>query len=321
MNYTASEAELFNNYDLKYSHLSNKRLAEIIVKEEKLSISSNWIRQKISSFRADKNKQKVSFDFEQKEDFELVRTMYEERKPFVLPKSCNDILWMGDLHIPYHDFHALKTAITYGKERGVNTVYLNGDVCDFYAISRFVKDPNKRDLAIELDYVKQFLRQLRKHFPQAKIYYKMGNHDYRWEIYKMTQAQELANLEELKFKNIFKLDELGIELIDALTITKIGKLWGIHGHEMPGGGVNVARNKRMRASDNVIFNHHHLTNDDVVTSIGGLPLGGFAIGCLCGLSPDYMPINSWSHSIGHIQVESDGVFDLQVKKIINGTIK
>jgi hypothetical protein len=50
MNYTASEAELFNNYDLKYSHLSNKRLAEIIVKEEKLSISSNWIRQKISSY-------------------------------------------------------------------------------------------------------------------------------------------------------------------------------------------------------------------------------------------------------------------------------
>jgi predicted phosphodiesterase len=321
MNYTASEAELFRKYDLKHRHLSNKKLAEVIVKEEGLPESHNTMRKKISFFRADKAKQNVDFDFEQKEDFELVRTMYEERKPFVLPKSCNDILFINDIHIPFHDYYALKTTLKYGKDRGVNTIYINGDLIDFYAISRFVRDPNKRDVAIELDYGKQFLRQLRNLFPQAKIYFKLGNHEMRWSTYKQTKADELCNLEELKLQNILKLSEFGVELIDEFTITKIGKLFAIHGHEMPGFGINISRNKRLKALDNIIFGHHHFTQDDFGRSIGDQIIGSFAVGALCGLSPDYMPINNWNLGFAHIQVENDGAFEVQNKKIINGTIK
>lgn len=58
---------------------------------------------------------------------------YELKKErFHIPKSIKKLLILSDIHIPYHSIEAVESAINYGLEQGVDGVYLNGDILDFY---------------------------------------------------------------------------------------------------------------------------------------------------------------------------------------------
>jgi hypothetical protein len=50
-------------------------------------------------------------------------------------------LMISDVHVPYHDIDALKMALRHGKKLEADAVILNGDLCDFYSISFWDKDP------------------------------------------------------------------------------------------------------------------------------------------------------------------------------------
>ena len=100
---------------------------------------------------------------------------------FTLPSDANHILVLSDIHFPYHDEEALGTAIQYGIQQQVNTILLNGDILDFYQLSRFDKDPSKPKMQVELEQGRWFMKALRTAFPKARIYYKIGNHEERLE--------------------------------------------------------------------------------------------------------------------------------------------
>ncbi len=80
--------------------------------------------------------------------------------------------------------------------------HLNGDIIDFYAISRFEKDPRKRNFGHEVLMTRQFLHTLRKLFPNAAIYYKCGNHDVRYDHYIMRNAPDLLGMNEFSFESL-----------------------------------------------------------------------------------------------------------------------
>ena len=86
---------------------------------------------------------------------------------FKLPVSHNDILLLNDIHVPYHNITALTAALKYGMEHEVNTVLLNADSIDFYAISRLEKDPRKRNFGHEVLMTRQILETRRKLFPNS----------------------------------------------------------------------------------------------------------------------------------------------------------
>ena len=58
---------------------------------------------------------------------------------------------LSDIHAPYHNIAALTAAIEFLKKEKVDAVLLNGDTIDFFRLSRFTKDPRKRDFKGELD--------------------------------------------------------------------------------------------------------------------------------------------------------------------------
>ncbi len=89
---------------------------------------------------------------------------------FTLPSDANNILVLSDVHFPYHDEEALGSAIQYGIQEQVNTVLLNGDILDFYQLSRFDKDPSKPKMKTELEQGRWFMKALRTAFPKARIY-------------------------------------------------------------------------------------------------------------------------------------------------------
>src|SRR5271165_7217151 len=89
------------------------------------------------------------------------------------------LVW-NDIHFPYHDPTAIELAIEFAVWFKPHIIWLNGDIIDFYAISRFDKDPN-RQLAMQddIDMTIAFLGRLRGLFPDAEIIYREGNHEAR----------------------------------------------------------------------------------------------------------------------------------------------
>jgi predicted phosphodiesterase len=192
---------------------------------------------------------------EQSNPLDLPPSQESDYKPFKLPTNHNDILLLSDIHVPYHNIQALTLALKYGLEHEVNTILLNGDIIDFYAISRFEKDPRKRNFGHEVLMTRQFLATLRKLFPNAAIYYKCGNHDVRYDHYIMRNAPDLLGMDEFNFESLMKLDELNITFIPDKQIIHAGNLTILHGHELGASvfsPVNIARGLFLRAKSDAL---------------------------------------------------------------------
>ena len=254
----------------------------------------------------------------------LPKSDYKNQKVVRLPRAANNVLLLSDIHIPYHDNKALDLAIGYGVKHEVNTIFLNGDTMDAYQGSNFIKDRRKRDLKGEIDLTRQFLEYLRDIFPKAMIYYKIGNHEERWENYLKTKAPELLGIEEFQLEWILHMKKYDVKPIQGRQKTYIGKLGVLHGHEFGKSvfsPVNPARGLFLRAKSHSIIGHHHQTSEHTETNLKGNSISCFSVGCLCGLEPEYMPINKWNHGFARIERDNSGNFKVENKKIINYEIR
>jgi predicted phosphodiesterase len=247
-----------------------------------------------------------------------------EWEPYVIPKAVTRLLILSDVHIPYHNVEAVTLAMQYGKDKAVNGIMLNGDILDFYGLSTFEKDPRKRRFSEELEMGRQFLRVLRKEFDGVPIYYKLGNHEERYERYLRIKAPELLDVAEFRMDVLLRFGELGVELIDDKRITQFGKLNIMHGHEFGKSvfsPVNPARGLYMRGKENCIAGHNHQTSSHVEPSMNGHVVNTWSTGCLCELHPAYMPINKWNLGFAYAEREADNGFTVHNHTIIKGKIR
>ena len=111
-------------------------------------------------------------------------------------------LILSDLHIPFHDTKAIQAAVEVGIKDEVDCITLNGDVCDFFSISRFDKNPTKSSLKKEIDLTRQFLGWLRDKFKKARIIYKFGNHDEWFDKYLWRKAPEMFGIPEISLAHL-----------------------------------------------------------------------------------------------------------------------
>lgn len=254
-----------------------------------------------------------------KKKFELPESDYEKCEPFIIPKGQNNILILSDIHFPYQDNKALELALNYGLENKVNAIYLNGDIADFYQCSRFTKDRRLRDMAGELEIVRGFLKQLKEMF-NCPIYYKLGNHEKRYEDYLMIKAPELLGIDDFKLEQLLRFREFGVTLVKDKQMALAGKLPILHGHEWFGGfapPVNPARGLFMKAKESCIVGHHHRTSEHTEKSLSGGVVTTWSTGCLCGLEPEYAPYNNYNHGFAHVKVGKDGNYELKNIRIID----
>lgn len=237
-----------------------------------------------------------------------------------IPKDDYRILVMADLHIPDHCEQTIEHALRYGLKKNVDCIVLGGDILDWYSMSAFEKLASGHDLQDELDCGAAFLRSLRKVFPEQKLIWMDGNHEYRVERHKMKNVA-IANLDAMRVKELMFLKDFNVEHYDGFATLQIGKLNVMHGHKLAGAGKMVARNKLMNAMDNVLFFHHHTVQDFFVKTLKGDTIGAFAVGCCCHLRPDYSIHNNWMNGFAIIKVDMDGNFTVDNKKIINGEVR
>jgi predicted phosphodiesterase len=237
--------------------------------------------------------------------------------------SAHEVLCIADIHIPYHDPNALRIALTYGRKRSPDIILINGDAADFFSVSRWEKDPRQRDLAGEIKAVREFLEVLRSAFPKARIIFKKGNHEERWERYLSVKAPELLSVEEFAMEKVLHFDKHGVEPVGDCRPIRVGKLNVIHGHEYKfniSNPVNPARGFFMRAKVHVIGSHLHQSSQHSEKNIDQDVISTWSTGCLCDLHPDYAPLNNWNHGLAFISVDRAGAFHVDNLRIIDGKV-
>lgn len=246
-------------------------------------------------------------------------TVYE---PFIF-KGHKRIGIMSDIHVPYHNIPALTAAISYLKKQKIDGLLLNGDAIDCHRLSRFIKDPKKRNFKLELDTFKELFNVLEKQL-KCKIYFKLGNHEIRYQHFLYEKASELAGIEEFEFENIIKARARGVTIIQDKQVMRMNGLNGIHGHEYIGGisaPVNVARGLYLRGKVSAFQGHNHATSEHSETDMNGKITTTWSIGCLSELHPDYMPLNKWNHGVADVDLDANGSdYEFRNKRIYNGKV-
>jgi predicted phosphodiesterase len=255
------------------------------------------------------------------------------KNPYKLPESDEDdflpfkitghkrIAVFSDIHVPYHSISCITAALNFCKKEKPDALLLNGDTIDCHRLSRFIKDPKKRNFKLELDTFKKLFEIFEKEL-KCKIYFKVGNHEERYEHFLYEKAGELVGIEEFTFENIIKARARGIEIISDKRPMQIGGLWGIHGHEYIGGisaPVNPARGLFLKSKVSCFQGHNHQSSEHTEPTLSGKMVTTWSLGCMSELHPQYMPLNKWNHGFGMIDVDKEN-FEFRNKRIFNGKI-
>jgi len=243
--------------------------------------------------------------------------------PYKLPESdardfvpyeieSTRLLILSDVHLPYQDNAAITAIFDAIKPGDIDGVLLNGDLLDFYGLSRFIRDPKKRSISGELQALAQFYSVLRVNYP-VKIYYKFGNHEERYDHFLWSKAAEIADVDEFNLEEVIKRRMPGVEVIKDKRIINFGSLNIIHGHEYASGifqSVNVARGLFLKSKVSSLQGHAHQVSEHTETDMNGKITTTWSVGCLCDMHPDYAKLNKWSQGFAVAEREGD---DFQVK--------
>jgi predicted phosphodiesterase len=226
--------------------------------------------------------------------------------------AATRLLILSDVHLPYHDNAAITAIFDAIKPADIDGVLLNGDLLDFYGLSRFIRDPKKRSISGELQALAQFYSVLRVNYP-VKIYYKFGNHEERYDHFLWSKAAEIADVDEFNLEEVIKRRMPGVEVIKDKRIIQFGSLNIIHGHEYASGifqSVNVARGLFLKSKVSSLQGHAHQVSEHTETDMNGKITTTWSVGCLCDMHPDYAKLNKWSQGFAVAEREGD---DFQVK--------
>ena len=233
------------------------------------------------------------------------------RNQFTFPSGCMRLGVFGDVHIPFHDNIALETMFDKFEEENVDSIFINGDLLDFYQLSFHEKDPRVVHFKDEIEAGKEFLAYIRDRFPDIPIYYITGNHENRFERYLRIKASELLDMDEFRLDVILQVAAHRIEFIPFRSKVVFGDYTIEHGDKIPGaGGVVPARTLLMRLKSNSIVNHFHKSSESSQRVYGpGEPtsIKAYSLGCMCDLAPEYMEINEWNHGFAIMKRIKDKV--------------
>ena len=259
----------------------------------------------------DKTFQKeLKIEYTMKEKF-LPESYANRRETFVFPTGCKTLGIIGDVHIPYQDNDAIEVAFTKMEEENIESLFINGDLLDFYQLSFHEKDPRMVHFKQEIEAGRQFLDYCRSRFPGIPIYFIPGNHENRFERYLRVKASELLDMDEFRLDVLLHVAEYGVQYIPFRSKVVFGDFLIEHGDKIPGaGGVVPARTALMRLKNNCLINHFHKTSSSSQRVYGpgeSTTIRGYSIGCLCELTPEYLEINEWNHGFAILKKIGDQV--------------
>jgi predicted phosphodiesterase len=230
---------------------------------------------------------------------------------------------ISDIHVPHHDEKTIRLFVAECKKRKAVGVLLNGDILDFYGLSRFDKDPTKPKLKREIEIGRELLAWLRKQLPGVRLLWKEGNHEERLWSYLANNCAALFDLDELQIPSLLQFEKHRVEYINDRNRIDIGKLAVVHGHEFFRGfapPVNPARGLYLRAKSVALCGHHHQTSTHRERTVKGREIATWSTGCACNLSPRYARFSNWNHGFAFVELEDSGEFRVENLTVREGKV-
>ena len=319
------KTDVVRQYRDKYPDWPNLKLARVIYEREKNVFNSvESVRTLLRSIEGKCSKRGIKQTHKREarpyNPYNIPQSYETNFDPFIL-KGHKRVALFSDIHIPYHSVEALTTAIKFCKGEKPDALILNGDALDFHGLSRFQKDPRKKNFGYELDTWRKMFEVFDKEL-SCNIYYKIGNHEERYEHYLWMKAGELVGVEEFELSNILQARAKGIEIINGKQIIQAGGLNILHGHEFGQSvfsPVNVARGLYMKGKVSAIQGHNHQVSEHTEPDMNGRIVTTWSMGCLCELHPEYIPINKWAHGFALVDIDGED-FHVRNKRIFKGKV-
>ena len=255
-----------------------------------------------------------------KEQVKIPQTWAITRSKYSLP--VGKWLLINDVHVPFHELKPLEATLQYAKDQKITGIFMNGDIWDVASLSFWPGIP--RDFDKECAAFADFLDFIIQEFPDVKIVYKPGNHEYRLPRYFMSKAQDLSLSPLAQMETIMGFDARGIEFLDYFQIVMAGKLPIIHGNEVSNinKAVNPARGLFLRTKTNALCGHCHTTSQHSERDLMGKLISTWSVGCQCNLEPEYNPYgNNWCWGFAIIDIDKNGNFEVANHRILsNGKV-
>ena len=241
----------------------------------------------------------------------LPESFEEEFEDFHIPARFKNVLVMADIHLPYHNIAALEEAIGYAVIKNVDAILLNGDIMDCYQLSIFNPDPRKRKFWEEIEAFKQLIRVL-KDATGAKIFFKLGNHEERYEKIMIRQCPVFLDIAEFDFENILGCRDLDVTVIKDQRRVYVGKLVVLHGHEigLHSAVVNPARSLFLKTQKSAMCSHLHIPSQHTSKTVDDTIVSCWSTGYLGESHPRFRRINPWVHGVARIEKDEAGEFEV-----------
>lgn len=209
-----------------------------------------------------------------------------------------DVLKLNDVHVPFQDETAVKAAFKFAKWLQPDIIVID-EWNDFYAISRFSKDPERiSSLQDEIDEGVALRKTIRRICPDSRIIEVESNHMKRLRKYLWSNAKELASLRSLNIPALFDLPNTGIEYTDHFAYR--GFMFK-HGDIVRKHSGYSARAEFDREGMSGASGHTHRLSQYYNTLRGGKYVW-MECGCMCNLRPEwYDGIPNWQHGMGLVR--------------------
>ena len=241
------------------------------------------------------------------------------------------VMVTSDYHIPYLDEKAYETMIAFAKKYKPDHFVINGDLIDFYGLSTFDKNPDRKYTVVEeITKTRQVLKNLTKRLPKkTKIYFLEGNHEARLQRY-LWRNPELEGLPDLKLENLLRFKDYKINFIGVdndywkkdTGHLQLGNMLIMHGDSRLNGASTSkysgysAKNTMMNMQTNVTIGHcHRLAKIYHTTPYGDL------VGMECGSLCNYTGTANWQQGFVTFELKNGKIVDAtahHINKIVGG---
>ena len=231
------------------------------------------------------------------------------------------IVYSGDYHVPYHDESVLEPLNKFLAWLKPDCHIRNGDIHDFYGLSKFVKNPKlKCNLQSELDLCYRVLKKQKDASPDTLNIFIEGNHEARLQRYLWDNADALSDLRCLELPRLLGLTDLGFKVAsyeDGLMINDI--FLARHGELIRKYSGWTAKAHAEKHGGNGIVGHSHRGGEYFKRTRFGLT--GWAENfCLCSLDPEYCSFPDWQQGFTVQTFFTEHQYHLEQIKIINKQI-
>ena len=233
-------------------------------------------------------------------------------------------LVLSDPHYPFQHKKYIKAIKRFARDLQPDVIVVNGDGLDFYDLSRFNKNPQRRfKLQEEIEeYKHDFLGYWHMAHPTARLYHNEGNHERRVRTYLWHHAPEVSKLKGLTIQEmLFEYEGSHLPYVWSPLETPLqcGKLLIHHGlFARKGGGIS-AKAMLERYGQSILSGHSHRMGSFFRSDYRGVH-AAWEQGCLLDRTQnEYDPQPDWQNgfAVVHMWPKFKGYFKVDLIPLIS----